>query len=86
MLLFEPRFDVLVVDQVTLMLIYAPVSRWKNVYAHVNTLAEHGTSKVVTFSCCCLSPQLSIPMPFLKMTGSKMVFYCHFPDLKLSGK
>ncbi|EKX42369.1 hypothetical protein GUITHDRAFT_74012, partial [Guillardia theta CCMP2712] len=30
--------------------------------------------------------QLSVPVPILLATGSKIVFYCHFPDLKLSGR
>ena len=29
---------------------------------------------------------LQVPVPILLATGSKIVFYCHFPDLKLSGR
>lgn len=30
--------------------------------------------------------QLSAPIPLLRLTGSKIVFYCHFPDKLLAGK
>ncbi|KAJ1472497.1 alpha-1,3-mannosyltransferase ALG2-like protein [Baffinella frigidus] len=32
-----------------------------------------------------LVDQLSAPNPILFLTGAKILFYCHFPDLKLSG-
>lgn len=30
--------------------------------------------------------QLSMPIPILLASGAKVIFYCHFPDLKLAAK
>ena len=30
--------------------------------------------------------QLSMPIPLLLASGAKVIFYCHFPDLKLAAK
>eukprot|EP00291_Cryptomonas_curvata_P020132 CAMPEP_0172167212 /NCGR_PEP_ID=MMETSP1050-20130122/9446_1 /TAXON_ID=233186 /ORGANISM="Cryptomonas curvata, Strain CCAP979/52" /LENGTH=185 /DNA_ID=CAMNT_0012837977 /DNA_START=276 /DNA_END=830 /DNA_ORIENTATION=- len=30
--------------------------------------------------------QLSSPIPILRLCGSRIIFYCHFPDLALSGR
>jgi hypothetical protein len=30
--------------------------------------------------------QLSVPVPILLLSGARIIFYCHFPDLKLAAK